>query len=235
MLSAPRPPSAGRIQHSPSWHRAGQGEELQPSSQPVPPASPQPRATDKDLATPSPPNRSGHASFSHTPLSLCISGSLRQPAQLRAALPAAGRQLRAQRGSGQPPRGSVREGTAPLRSEPGRPRAPRTRLNGAAKRGAPPSSAPCPHAQRDGHGNSSLASNERPRMAHTAARHPRSCSGKLMRAGRRRSGADSRLSAARGETPLYPRAVALCPRRPSFPRRRAPSGPPPALLPPGQR
>lgn len=116
MLSAPRPPSAGRIQHSPSWHRAGQGEELQPSSQPVPPASPQPRATDKDLATPSPPNRSGHASFSHTPLSLCISGSLRQPAQLRAALPAAGRQLRAQRGSGQPPRGSVREGTAPLRS-----------------------------------------------------------------------------------------------------------------------
>lgn len=63
-------------------------------------------------------------------------------------------------------------------------------------------------------------------MAPTAARHPRSCSGKLMRAGRRRSGADSRLSAARGETPLSPRAVALCPHRPSFPRRRAPSGPP---------
>lgn len=63
-------------------------------------------------------------------------------------------------------------------------------------------------------------------MAPTAARHPRSCRGKLMRAGRRRSGADSRLSAARGETPLSPRAVALCPHRPSFPRRRAPSGPP---------
>lgn len=82
----------------------------------MPPASPQPRATNRDLPTPSPPNRSGHASFSHTPLSLCISGSLRQPAQLRAALPAAGRQLRAQRGSGQPPRGSAREGAAPLRS-----------------------------------------------------------------------------------------------------------------------
>lgn len=119
--------------------------------------------------------------------------------------------------SGQPPHGSGRDGTAPLREEPGRPRAPWARLNGAAERGAP-----CPHGQRDRHGNSSLAPNG-------PGWRPRSCSGKFMHVGRRRSGAEPRLSAARGETLLSPCTVPLSPRRPASPqpafRRGSANGP----------